>query len=72
MAVASILARSVTGVPESIPKDLPRRAMGELSHFRQVFYECLSRRRDELFELVDAVLCADGPVTSLVGLDAGG
>jgi len=38
---------------------------GELTRFRQAFYECLSRRTDALFELVDAVLCADGPVRSL-------
>ena len=29
---------------------------------------CLTARRDELFKLVDAVLCADGPVKSPVGL----
>ncbi|MEV4117230.1 NF041680 family putative transposase [Nonomuraea sp. NPDC049695] len=68
MAVASIVTPSVTGVPKSIPDDLPDRAMDELSHFRRLFYECLSSRGDELFELVDAVLCADGPVTSLVDL----
>ncbi|MEU1953485.1 transposase [Nocardia rhamnosiphila] len=28
-------------------------------------YQCLSRRADAMFELVDAVLCADGPVRSL-------
>jgi DDE superfamily endonuclease len=31
-------------------------------------YSCLDRRADELFELTDAVLCAEGPVRSLVGL----
>jgi hypothetical protein len=31
-------------------------------------YECLTARRDELFELVDAVLCADGAVKSPVDL----
>jgi hypothetical protein len=43
-------------------------ALGELSEFRQEFYRCLRRRADALFEVCDAVLCADGPVTSLVGL----
>ena len=43
-------------------------AFGELSEFRQEFYRCLRRRPDALFELSDAVLCTDGPVTSLVGL----
>nr|BFD96207.1 hypothetical protein KitaXyl93_75670 [Kitasatospora sp. Xyl93] len=40
----------------------------ELSRFRGVFYDCLTGRRDALFELADAVLCSDGPVKSLVDL----
>ena len=32
------------------------------------FYECLYARRDALFALTDAVLCADGPVKTLVEL----
>ncbi|MBB5153820.1 hypothetical protein BJ970_001354 [Saccharopolyspora phatthalungensis] len=44
-------------------------AFGELSGFRQRFYdECLTRRGDALFELTDAVLCTAGPVTSLAEL----
>ena len=43
-------------------------ALGELSRFRQGFYASLTARSDALFELSDAVLCADGPVTSLVEL----
>ena len=39
-----------------------------LSAFRRELYGCLARRPDALFELTDAVLCADGPVRSLVGL----
>ncbi|MGF7234091.1 MAG: NF041680 family putative transposase [Frankia sp.] len=39
-----------------------------LCSFREEFYGCLTRRADALFELADAVLCADGPVRSLVGL----
>jgi hypothetical protein len=39
-----------------------------LDQFRGELYRCLGRRADELFELVDAVLCAEGPVRSLVGL----
>ncbi|HLL65694.1 MAG TPA: NF041680 family putative transposase [Micromonosporaceae bacterium] len=39
-----------------------------LSGFRQEFYRCLTRRADALFELTEAVLCAHGPVTSLVDL----
>ena len=36
--------------------------------FRAGLYACLRRRGDALFELVDAVLTADGPVGSLVAL----
>ena len=43
-------------------------ALGDLSGFRQDFYRCLTARADALFELTDAALCADGPVTSLVEL----
>jgi hypothetical protein len=43
-------------------------ALGDLSRFRQEFYQCLAARADALFDLTDAVLCADGPVTSLAEL----
>jgi DDE superfamily endonuclease len=39
-----------------------------LSRFRRDFHACLTARRDELFELADAVLCTDGPVRTLAGL----
>ena len=39
-----------------------------LSRFRAEFRACLAARGDELFELADAVLCADGPVRTLAGL----
>ena len=42
--------------------------LGVLSRFRLGFYGCLTARGDELFELADAVLCADGPVRALAGL----
>jgi hypothetical protein len=42
--------------------------LDDLSVFRCVFYDCLTLRADGLFELTDAVLCAEGPVTTLVGL----
>jgi DDE superfamily endonuclease len=38
---------------------------GDLTRFRQELYQSLSKRADALFELVDAVLCVDGPVRSL-------
>jgi hypothetical protein len=36
----------------------------QLVTFREGWYACLGRRADALFELTDAVLCADGPVAS--------
>ncbi|MEU6702117.1 transposase [Pseudonocardia sp. NPDC046786] len=41
---------------------------GHLAGFRRRFYAALTARADALFELTDAVLCSDGPVTSLVEL----
>jgi hypothetical protein len=41
---------------------------GDLAGFRVLFYDSLNARADELFELADALLCADGPVRSLVEL----
>lgn len=41
-------------------------ALRQLTAFRNEFYACLTRRADAVFELTDAVLCADGPVRSLV------
>jgi hypothetical protein len=44
------------------------RAQERLAAFRAELYRCFTARRDELFELADAVLCADGPVRTLAGL----
>jgi hypothetical protein len=41
---------------------------GDLAGFRHELYRCFTARADALFELTDAVLCAEGPVTTLVGL----
>jgi hypothetical protein len=43
-------------------------SLAVLSRFRLDFHGCLTARRDELSELADAVLCADGPVRTLAGL----
>ncbi|MFD8420436.1 transposase [Streptomyces sp. NPDC059466] len=48
--------------------DVQREPFAEASHFREDFFACLTARRDELFELADALLCADGPVTAAVDL----
>ncbi|MEO3781627.1 NF041680 family putative transposase, partial [Micromonospora sp. B11E3] len=53
----------------SVPDPAGRvESLRRLAEFREEFYACLTRRADALFELTDAVLCADGPVDSLVGL----
>jgi hypothetical protein len=43
-------------------------AYRELREFRARLYACLTARPDALFELADAILCADHAVTSLVQL----
>lgn len=48
--------------------DARRDAFDFTSHFREDFYACLTRRGDTLFELTNAMLCEDGPVTSPVDL----
>jgi DDE superfamily endonuclease len=48
--------------------DVQGEAFASASHFRDDFYACLTARRDELFDLTDALLCADGPVTSPIDL----
>src|SRR3954449_5514124 len=53
---------------DAVEKDLAGQATDRLRGFRSELYRCLGRRADELFELTDALLCADGPVSSLVGL----
>jgi DDE superfamily endonuclease len=46
----------------------PAGARDRLAEFRQELYRCFTARADALFELADAVLCADGPVRGLAGL----
>src|SRR5262245_43589195 len=53
----------------SLQDDLARvESLRVLSQFRTDFYGCLTARGDALFELTDALLCADGPVRTPVGL----
>ena len=57
---------------DSLPEDAgggPLAAV--LARFRREFHACLTARADELSELADAVLCADGPVRNLAALVAG-
>src|SRR6266496_4264010 len=39
-----------------------------LAAFRRSLHGCFTARADALFELADALLCAEGPVKTLVGL----
>jgi hypothetical protein len=55
----------------SLPEDADGGRAAVLSWFRREFHACLATRRDEMFELADAVLCADGPVRCLAGLSLG-
>jgi hypothetical protein len=45
-----------------------RGALGRLAVFRSELYRCFTARADALFDLCDSVLCAEGPVRTLVGL----
>src|SRR5215210_2512526 len=64
-AVAAL--RSVAHARTAGPGDTPAER-DDLGWFREELYASLTCRSDALFELTDAVLCADGPVTSLVEL----
>ena len=65
VAVAFSMEWREAGV-EPQPED--DRARDRLAAFRGELYCCFTARADELFELADAVLCADGPVRTLAGL----
>jgi hypothetical protein len=53
---------------DSLPEGAGAGPVAVLSRFRLDFRACLAARADELCELADAVLCADGPVRTLAGL----
>jgi hypothetical protein len=53
---------------DRLPEDAGAGPAAVLSRFRREFHACLTVRRDEIFELADAVLCAGGPVRCLAGL----
>ncbi len=57
-------------VPYAACRAEPDRAasLDDLAWFRVELYGCLTARADALFELTDAVLCSEGPVTTLVEL----
>jgi hypothetical protein len=64
VAVAFRMAWQADGVEP--PEDVAARV--RLASFRGELYRCFTARADALFDLCDAVLCAEGPVRTLVGL----
>jgi hypothetical protein len=56
---------------DRVPEEAVGGPAAVLSRFRREFHACLTARADELSELEDAVLCADGPVHALAGLSLG-
>src|SRR6266513_147484 len=65
VAVAFSIAWLEAGVE---PRAEGARAREVLAGFRRELYRCFTARADALFELADAVLCAEGPVKTLAGL----
>jgi DDE superfamily endonuclease len=65
VAVAFSMAWLEPGVE---PRPEGDRARERLAAFRGELYRCFTARADGLFELADAVLCAEGPVQTLAGL----
>jgi hypothetical protein len=65
VAVAFSIAWLAAGVE---PQLGDAQARDRLAGFRQQLYWCFTARADALFEVADAVLCADGPVRTLAGL----
>src|SRR5512140_147520 len=53
---------------DSLPEDAGAGPVAVLSRFRRDVHSCFTARADELSELADAVVCADGPVRSLAAL----
>lgn len=51
-----------------LPDRVPGEAFAKASRFREDLSDGLTARGDELFDLADALLCADGPVTAPVDL----
>lgn len=44
-----------------LPDHVPGEAFTKASRCREDLFDCLTARGDELFDLTDASLCADGP-----------
>jgi DDE superfamily endonuclease len=59
---------SMAGLDAPVEDGAEGRALERLAAFRSELYGCFTARADALFDLADALLCADGPVRTLVGL----
>lgn len=55
-------------ITDQVPVSPPRHEVSCLDRFRTGVHPCLTRRRDSLFELTDAVACGSSPVTDLAHL----
>ena len=60
-----MIAKAVLG---SLPEGAGAGPAALLSRVRREFHGCLTARRDEVFELADAVLCVGGPVRNVASL----
>jgi hypothetical protein len=67
VAVSFSMAWVKTGA-EPRAEDDPVQARDRLAAFRGELYRCFAARADALFELAEAVLCAEGAVRTLAGL----
>jgi DDE superfamily endonuclease len=65
---AVAVAFSMAWVGAGIEPRSEDQARDLLAGFRRSLHGCFTARADALFELADAVLCAEGPVKTLVGL----
>jgi DDE superfamily endonuclease len=59
---------SIARMDGAVDRGAAAGGMARLAGFRGELYRCLTARGDELFELGDAVLCADSPVRVLAEL----
>ncbi len=65
---AVAVAFSIAWLAGEVETQPDGRARDRLAGFRRELYRCFTARADALFEVADAVLCADGPVRTLAGL----
>ncbi len=62
------MAFSIAWLAGEVEAQPDGRARDRLAGFRRELYRCFTARADALFDVAEAVLCADGPVKTLAGL----